>query len=149
MFVEIDHIGIVAHNWSEAKEVLLDRLGLEVDERRSPLPDGVYFAPERTNNYFIRVGIGKTRVEVLIPADTTSGTARFLARNGPGLHHIGYGCGDVAVEADRLERAGLRRIDLGPALDSRRLTAAFFHPKSVNGILTELVPVYRETEPGH
>ena len=146
MFVEIDHVGIVAHNWSEAKEVLLDRLGLEVDERRSPLPDGVYFAPERTNNYFIRVGIGKTRVEVLIPADTTSGTARFLARNGPGLHHIGYACADVAVEADRLERGGLRRIDLGPATDQRRLAAAFFHPKSVNGILTELVPVYREPE---
>ena len=83
-------------------------------------------------------------MEVLIPADTTSGTARFLARNGPGLHHIGYACDDVAIEADRLEEAGLRRIDLGPVADARRLAAAFFHPKSVNGILTELVPVYRE-----
>jgi methylmalonyl-CoA epimerase len=144
MFVEVDHIGIVAHTWDEAREVLLDRLGMELDEKRSPLPDGVYFAPERTNNYFVKVGVGKTRVEVLIPADTTSGTARFLARNGPGLHHIGYGCADVGVEASRLEEAGLRRIDLGPVEEGRRLSAAFFHPKSVNGILTELVPVYRE-----
>ena len=144
MFVEVDHVGIVAHSWAEAREVLLDRLGLELDEKRSPLPDGVYFAPERTNNYFVRVGLGKTRVEVLIPADSTSGTARFLARNGPGLHHIGYACDDVAVEAQRLETSGLRRIDLGTAPEGRRLAAAFFHPKSVGGILTELVPVYRE-----
>ena len=144
MFVEVDHVGIVAHSWAEAREVLLDRLGLELDEKRSPLPDGVYFAPERTNNYFVRVGLGTTRVEVLIPADSSSGTARFLARNGPGLHHIGYACDDVAVEAQRLETNGLRRIDLGPAREGRRLAAAFFHPKSVGGILTELVPVYRE-----
>lgn len=144
MFVEIDHVGVVAQHWDQARKVLLEQLGLELDEKRSPLPDGVYFAPERTNNYFITVGLGKTRVEVLIPADSTSGTARFLARNGPGLHHIGYACNDVAIEAQRLEESGLRRIDLGPVEPGRRLTAAFFHPKSVNGILTELVPVYRE-----
>ena len=144
MFVEIDHIAVVAATWDDARDVLLAKLGLELDEKRSPLPDGVYFAPERTNNYFLKVGLGNTRVEVLIPADTTSGTAKFLARNGPGLHHIGYACADVAVEAARLEEAGLRRIDIGPSANPNRLAAAFFHLKSVNGVLTELVPVYRE-----
>jgi methylmalonyl-CoA/ethylmalonyl-CoA epimerase len=143
MLVEVDHIGIVARSWAEARKVLIEQLGLELDAKRSPEPDGVYFAPERTNNYFVKVGLGKTRVEVLVPADMTSGTARFLARNGPGLHHIGYACADVAMEAERLEASGLARIDLGP-IDGRRLSAAFFHPKSVNGILTELVPVYVE-----
>ena len=144
MFVEIDHVAVVAATWDDARDVLLAKLGLELDEKRSPLPDGVYFAPERTNNYFLKVGLGNTRIEVLIPADTTSGTAKFLARNGPGLHHIGYACADVAVEAARLEECGLRRIDIGPSANPNRLAAAFFHPKSVNGILTELVPVYRE-----
>ena len=143
MIVEIDHIGIVARTWDEAAEVLVQKLGLVLDERRSPLPDGVYFAPEQTNNYFVKVGLGQTRVEVLIPQGTTSGTARFLARNGPGLHHIGYACTDVGEEAERLEAGGLRRIDIGPPEPGRRLGAAFFHPRSVNGILTELVPVYR------
>lgn len=143
MFVEIDHIGIVAATWDEAAAVLVDKLGFEVDTRRAPLPDGVYFAPERTHNYFVKVGLGQTRVEVLIPADDTSGTARFLKRNGPGLHHIGYSVIDVAEEAERLEQTGLRRIDIGPAEPGRKLTAAFFHPKSTGGILTELVPVYR------
>jgi methylmalonyl-CoA epimerase len=143
MFVELDHVGIVAHSWDEAREVLLDKLGLELDEKRSPLPDGVYFAPEQTHNYFVKVGLGHTRVEVLVPVGTTSGTARFLARNGPGIHHLGYACEDVRVEAERLEKNGMRRIDIGPDTGGR-LAAAFFHPKSANGILTELVPVYRE-----
>ncbi len=142
MIVELDHVGVVARNWEEAAEVLVTQLGLELDVKRSPLPDGVYFAPEQTNNYFVKVGLGQTRVEVLIPQGTTSGTARFLARNGPGLHHLGYACLDVGAEAERMENLGLRRIDLGPA-EVGRLRAAFFHPKSLNGILTELVPVYR------
>jgi methylmalonyl-CoA/ethylmalonyl-CoA epimerase len=141
MFGELDHVGIVAHTWAEARAVLIDQLGLEVDEERTPLPDGSYFAPERTNNYFVKVGLGRTRVEVLIPADTTSGTARFLARNGPGLHHLGYGSSDVAADAARLAKNGLRQIDLGQGNDAGRLRAAFFHPKSAGGILTELVPL--------
>ncbi len=144
MFVEIDHIGVVARTWDEACRVLVDELGLVVDEKRAPLPDGVYFAPEQTHNYFLKVGLGNTRVEILIPTGTTSGTAKFLERNGPGLHHIGYACEDVGAEAERLEGKGLRRIDIGPPEPGRKLAAAFFHPKSVNGVLTELVPVYRE-----
>jgi methylmalonyl-CoA/ethylmalonyl-CoA epimerase len=143
MFVEIDHIGIVAWSWEQAAEVLVDKLGFEIDSKRSPLPDGVYFAPERTNNYFVKVGLGQTRVEVLVPKDDTSGTGKFLRREGPGLHHIGYSVLDVAEEAERLEKTGLARIDIGPAEPGRKLVAAFFHPKSAGGILTELVPVYR------
>ena len=63
MIVELDHVGVVAHDWDEAAEVLLNHLGLELDVKRSPLPDGVYFAPEQTNNYFVKVGLGQTRVD--------------------------------------------------------------------------------------
>lgn len=142
-FVELDHVGIVAHTWDEAAEILLDKLGLELDEKRSPLPDGVYFAPEMTNNYFVKVGMGNTRVEVLIPQGNTSGTSRFIARNGPGIHHLGYACEDVPKEVQRLIDKGMRMIDLGQGTDVSKMRAAFFHPKSANGILTELVPVYR------
>ena len=139
MFKKLDHVGIVAATWVDARGVLIDQLAMTVDIGRTPTEDGVYFAPERTHNYFVRVGLGETRVEVLIPADTTSGTAKYLSRFGPGLHHLGYACEDVEVEAERLSEAGLRRIDLGPSPDGRAL-AAFFHPKSAGGILTELVP---------
>ncbi len=145
-FVELDHVGVIAHTWDQAAEILLAKLGLELDEKRSPLPDGVYFAPEMTNNYFVKVGIGNTRVEVLIPQGNTSGTSRYLARFGPGLHHLGYACEDVAVEAQRLLDSGLKLIDLGQGTDPTKMRAAFFHPKSAGGILTELVPVYRERD---
>lgn len=139
MFVRLDHIGIVAPTLDEARNVLEGKLGLVLDEDRAPLPDGSYFAPERTHNYFIQVGDGETQIEILIPVDPDTGTGRFLAKRGPGLHHLGYGVDDVGAEAKRLEESGLVRIDLGDP-DPDRATAAFFHPKSVGGILTELVP---------
>ena len=139
MLAYLDHVGIVAHTWAEAREVLLDRMGLELDVDRTPMPDGSYFAPERTNNYFVKVGLGQTRIEILIPADSTSGTAKYLAKRGPGLHHLGYAVPDVGEAADDLKNRGLVPIDLGSAPD--RLRAAFFQPRSAGGILTELVPV--------
>jgi methylmalonyl-CoA/ethylmalonyl-CoA epimerase len=135
----LDHVGIVAHTWDEARQVLVDQLGLELDLARTPMPDGSYFAPERTNNYFVKVGLGQTRIEVLIPADDTSGTARYLAKRGPGLHHLGYAVPSVGEAAAKLQARGLVPIDLGSASD--RLRAAFFQPRSAGGILTELVPV--------
>jgi len=89
-----------------------------------------------------QVGAGETRIEVLIPVVPQAGTYKYLQRFGPGLHHWGFGCDDVAAEAARLRRQGLRQIDLGIA-PGDRVSAAFFHPKSAGGILTELVPVRR------
>ncbi len=142
MLVRLDHIGIVSPTLDEARNILEGKLGLVLDEERAPLPDGVYFAPEGTHNYFIQVGEGETQIEILIPTDPDSGTGRFLKRNGPGLHHLGYASDDVAAEAARLRATGLRQIDLGVA-DPDRMMAAFFHPKSAHGILTEIVPVRR------
>jgi len=131
----IDHIGIVAPSWDEARALLVERFGLVVADDRGAGERGVYFPPERTMNYFLRVGEGETLIEVLVPVDASSGTARFLAKRGPGLHHIGYAVDDVRAEAERLRAAGFTEIDIG-----RNADAAFFHPKSVLGILTELVP---------
>lgn len=140
-FVRLDHVGLVAPTIEEAREILGDRLGLVIDKDRSKWPDGSYFAPEQTYNYFFNVGEGETQVEVLIPApDATSGTARYLERRGAGLHHLCYACLDVHEEAERLLAEGLTEIELPRTADSRR-TVAFFHPKSTGGVLTELVPL--------
>ncbi|MBM3140478.1 MAG: methylmalonyl-CoA epimerase [Chloroflexi bacterium] len=141
MFARIDHVGLVAHTIDEARAILGDKLGLVIDKDRSRWPEGSYFAPEQTHNFFFQVGEGETVVEVLIPtAGATSGTARYLAKRGPGLHHICYACIDVHEEAERLRAEGLEEIALPRAQDGRR-TVAFFHPRSMNGVLTELVPV--------
>ena len=120
-FVHIDHVGLVAATIEQARQVLGDALGLDLDEARSNWPDGSYFPPEQTFNYFFAVGRGETQVEVLIPeAGATSGAARFLERRGPGLHHICYACHDVHAEAERLLGNGLQEIDIPRGRDGRR-----------------------------
>jgi hypothetical protein len=136
--VMLDHIGIVARTWPEARGVLVDQMGFTVDIDRAPEPDGVYFAPEATRNYFVKVGLGQTRIEILIPTKPDTGTWKFLEKRGPGLHHLGYGSTDVTGDAKRYMQQGLQLIDLGA--DPERLSAAFFYPRSAGGILTEIVP---------
>ena len=140
MIVRLDHIGIVASTIDEALEVLDSKLDFSLDTEATPLPDGAYFAPEGTHNYMIQVGRGETQIEVLVPVLPEAGTYKYLQRFGPGLHHWGYACDDVAEEAARLRAQGLRQIDLGVP-NPERMAAAFFHPKTAGGILTELVPL--------
>ena len=75
----------------------------------------------------------------MVPVVPEAGTYKYLERFGAGLHHWGYACDDVLIEAKRLQSEGLQQIDLGPDHDGA--SAAFFHPKSTGGILTELVPI--------
>jgi 4-hydroxyphenylpyruvate dioxygenase-like putative hemolysin len=110
-------------------------MGFEVSDWKGAGEKGSYFKPERTMNYFVQVGEGETLIEVIVPQDDTSGAARFMAKRGPGLHHIGYAVDDVEEEAARLAATGAARVDLGP-----NAGAAFFYPKDIQGVLTEFVP---------
>lgn len=135
MIRRIDHIGLVSHSWEEARQVFIDKMGFDIADWKGAGETGSYFAPERTLNYFIQVGEGETVVEIIVPQDDTSGAARYLAKRGPGLHHIGYAVDNVKEEAQILRGRGLSQVDLGP-----KAGAAFFYPKDVHGVLTELVP---------
>lgn len=135
MIRRIDHIGLVAASWDEARAIWLPRMGFAVSDWKGAGEKGVYFKPERTVNYFIQVGEGETVIEVIVPQDAASGAGRYLAKRGPGLHHIGYAVDDVAAEAERLRGEGMTQVDLGD-----HKGAAFFYPKDVQGVLTELVP---------
>ena len=134
MIVRLDHVGVVAHSWGEASDVLVERLGFLVELSRTQMPEGNLYAPQNTRIYFVKVGLGETLIEILIPQDTESGIARYLAKRGPGLHHLGYACDDVPEEARRLRENGLEQIAIGDGLNG-----VFFYPKSAMGILTELV----------
>ena len=138
MIISLDHVGIVAHDLDEAGDVLVNRLGLQYDAERAPFPKGGYFAPERTRIFFVKVNLGETRIEILLPDDAESGIGKFLERRGSGLHHLGYGSSDVVADTRLFIERGLQYIDFGGPLDE--ITASFFHPKSAAGILTELVP---------
>lgn len=140
--VRLDHVGVIAETWEQASDVLERQMGLHVDRNITNLDniEEIFFEPEQTYNYFVKVGVGETFIEVLIPkVGSETGTTRRLARFGPGLHHLGYACENVEAAARELEENGLKRIDLGP------ISAAFFYPKSAGGILTELVPLRKVT----
>jgi len=136
MIVRLDHVGVVAHAWEEAHDVLVAQLGFPVELSRTRMPEGNLYEPQNTRIYFVKVGLGETLIEILIPQDTESGIARYLAKRGPGLHHLGYACEDVPEEARRLTEQGLQPIAIGTGL-----TGIFFYPKTAMGILTELVTV--------
>ncbi|MYE47161.1 MAG: hypothetical protein F4X25_10565 [Chloroflexi bacterium] len=137
MITYVDHIGIVSQTLEQAGEVLVERLGLAWDIDRAPMPEGGYFAPERTRIFFVRVGVGETKIEILLPDDARSGIGRYPERRGPGLHHIGYGSDDVVADTKQFIDNGLRYIDFGEPIED--ITASFFHPASADGILTEIV----------
>lgn len=138
MIISLDHVGIVARDLDDAGDVLVNQLGLQYDTERTPFPKGGYFAPERTKIFFVKVNLGETRIEILLPDDNQSGIGKFLERRGPGLHHLGYGSTDVVGDTKLFIERGLQYIDFGGPIDE--ITASFFHPKSAGGILTEIVP---------
>lgn len=80
-------------------------------------------------------------VELLEPTGTESTVARFLSRNGPGLHHIAYRTDDLAGELERLEADGFELVDRKGRPGAGGHLVAFLHPRSTGGVLTELVEV--------
>ncbi len=78
-------------------------------------------------------------IELLEPLGEESTVARFLERNGPGLHHIAYRTEDCPAELARLVSAGYRAIDQEPRTGAFGHQVAFLHPKSTGGVLVELV----------
>ena len=77
---------------------------------------------------------------------TITPVGKFLARKGPGLHHVAYRTGDIEGELERLKAAGLRLIDEAPRTGIRASRVAFLHPAATGGVLTEIV---QPGEEGH
>jgi methylmalonyl-CoA epimerase len=83
--------------------------------------------------------VGEARIELLTPTGDDTPVGRFLAKRGPGMHHVAYEVDDVADEITRLARAGVQLIDETPRHGLFGLEVAFLHPDSVYGVLTEVV----------
>ena len=135
-FTHFHHVGVICATMEEARHLFGDIYGLKVDEARTPLPDGRYAASD--NVRILEFPIGESRIEVTIPQDEVSGSARFLASRGPGVHHVCFYSEDIESDVNRLKAAGLRQLgELGPARPGEsRVT--FFHPKSNMGALVEI-----------
>ncbi len=83
--------------------------------------------------------VGESHVELICPLDQDSGVAKFIASNGPGLHHVAYAVDDIDAALERLAAAGIERIDEQPRTGIRESRVAFLHPRSTGGVLTEIV----------
>jgi methylmalonyl-CoA epimerase len=129
VILRVDHTAVVVADLDEARERYRLLLGVE------PGPK-IRVAEQRASVAFIE--LGDTEIELISPADPDSGVARFLARRGEGLHHIGLLVDDLGEELTRLVRQGFELIDSNPRRGVHG-KIAFVHPRSTGGILLELI----------
>ena len=132
LFTRIDHVGIACHDLDERVSFYESAFGLIVAHTEINEAQGVREA---------MLALGGSFVQLLQPTRSDSPVARFLARNGEGVHHIGYAVDDVADAMNSLSAKGLLLVDERPRHGSMGASIAFVHPKSVGGVLTELVQV--------
>lgn len=87
----------------------------------------------------VMVEAGESRLEILTPTDPEGPVGRFLARRGPGIHHIALGVRDLPAILERLAADGVRLIDAAPRRGAGDSSVAFIHPEGTGGVLVELV----------
>jgi methylmalonyl-CoA epimerase len=114
----------------ESIRLYTSAFGAELVQRTVSETDGLEAA-------FIRTGEGE--VELLHPTREESPVGKFLARRGPGLHHVAYAVTDIDRALAEARAAGLELIDQQPRVGLHGSRIAFLHPKTMGGVLTELV----------
>lgn len=126
----IHHVGVAVANLDEAVQTYERLLGGRLEHRARVEEQGVEAAT-------IRVGDGRIELLAALGEDTPVG--RFLAKRGPGMHHVAYEVEDVAAAISELAAAGAELIDTEPRQGLFGLEVAFVHPESVHGVLSEVV----------
>jgi methylmalonyl-CoA/ethylmalonyl-CoA epimerase len=127
---EIDHVAIAVNDLDAAIAWYEAVFGAEVVHREVVESDGVDEA---------LVKVAESYIQLLTPTRDDSPVAKYLAKNGEGLHHIAYRVDDCARALEAVKASGARVIDEAPRPGSRGTTVAFVHPKSSFGTLIELV----------
>jgi methylmalonyl-CoA epimerase len=130
MVGRIDHVGVAVEDMDAALALYRDGLKLELEHREVVEEQGVDAA---------LLGVGDGHVELLAPLGEDTPVGRYLARRGPGLHHVAYAVDDIDSELERLRASGLRLLDEKARVGIRNSRVAFLHPAALGGVLTELV----------
>ena len=130
MFARIDHIGVAVEDLDAAIALHETTYGMDLVHRETVEEQGVEA---------VLLDVGENHVELLRPLSGDTPVGRFLAKRGPGLHHVAYQTPDIEAELERLGAAGLRLIDTAPRTGIRGSRVAFLHPASSGGVLTEIV----------
>lgn len=135
MFTRIDHVGIAVRDLDASIAFYETTFGLTVAGRETNESQGVREAMLHVAD----APGGASYVQLLEPLAPETPVGKFLSTRGEGVHHIGYGVSDVAAALDELAGQGVRLVDERPRHGSLGASIAFLHPKSVGGVLTELV----------
>jgi methylmalonyl-CoA/ethylmalonyl-CoA epimerase len=126
----IHHLGVAVDDLDEALQTYERLFGAEVEHEATVDDQGVRAASLR---------IGEGRVELLEPLGDDTPVGRFLAKRGPGMHHVAYEVSDLRATLAELARSGADLIDSSPRAGLFGLEVAFVHPDSVHGVLSEVV----------
>jgi methylmalonyl-CoA/ethylmalonyl-CoA epimerase len=134
LFGRIDHIGVAVEDIDAAMELYARDFQMREQHRETVDEQGVEA---------VLLEVGDGHVELIRPLSPDSGVGKFIAKNGPGLHHVAYATDDIESTLGAAREAGLRLIDEQPRIGILNSRVAFLHPRSTGGVLTELV------EPAH
>ncbi|MDL1910503.1 methylmalonyl-CoA epimerase [Chloroflexi bacterium CFX6] len=125
----INHVAVVVDDMDKALSFWRDALGMELHELRD--------APaEKSQVAFLP--LPGSEVELVMPTTNDSGVAKYLAKRGPGMHHICLEVDDIEGMMEQLKSKGVRLINEEPRTASDGKKYAFIHPESTSGVLVEL-----------
>jgi len=130
MLSTIDHIGVAVEDLDAAIALYRDALGMPLVHRETVEEQGVEA---------VLLDVGDSHVELLSPLGPDTAVGKYLAKRGPGLHHVAYRVASIEEALRTLTAAGMRLIDERPRVGIRGSRVAFVHPASTGGVLTEIV----------
>ncbi len=126
----IHHIGVAVDDLDAALSTYELLFGVELEHRATVADQGVEAAA-------VRVGDG--RVELLAPLGADTPVGKFLAKRGPGMHHVAYEVADIDAALAELKARDVQLIDQEPRQGLFGLQVAFLHPDAVHGVLSEVI----------
>ena len=130
MFNRVDHIGVAVEDLDASLELYERDYGMTLVHREVVSEQGVEA---------VLLDVGENHIELLAPTGPDTPVGKFLAKKGPGMHHVAYQVDDIEATLAALKQAGLRLIDETPRVGIRDSRVAFLHPKTAGGLLTEIV----------
>jgi methylmalonyl-CoA/ethylmalonyl-CoA epimerase len=130
VFELIDHVGVAVEDLDSALALYEGTFGMSVAHRETVSDQGAEA---------VLLDVGDGHVELLRPLDEDTAVGRFLARRGPGLHHVAYRVDDIDAALAQLREQGVELIDSEPRTGIRASRVAFLHPRATGGVLTEIV----------
>jgi methylmalonyl-CoA/ethylmalonyl-CoA epimerase len=130
MLRDISHIAIAVNNLDRACAFYHDIMGGEIVNRHK-------IEPQKVEVAFVKFG-GHTKIELLCPTEDDSPVGRFLAKHGPGLHHICFETESIEKQMEFFEDHGVKMVDKTPRPGAEQDRIAFAHPSSTLGTLIEI-----------